>query len=106
MAGRVPSKLNCPRSVVTTLPTVTPLRLVPRPYDAAAHATVVVDVHEALLHGTSSSSDAVALGSIDAKFRPPTVTVAPPVCAAFVPQVKETAGAAQSRNRARCVPLP
>jgi hypothetical protein len=89
-----------------SLPPFATVRLVPPPYDAAAHATVVADVHEALLHGTSSSSETVALGSIDAKFRPPTVTVAPPVCAAFVPQVKETTGAAQSRNRARCVPLP
>ncbi len=57
MAGRVPSKLNCPRSVVTSPPTVTPARLVPlvpRPYKyAAAHASVVVEVHEALLHGIS-----------------------------------------------------
>ena len=105
MMGTVPSKLNCPRSVPTSLPTVRTVRLVPPPYDdAAAHASDVVDVHEVLLHGTSSSRDAVALGSIDAKFRPPTVTVAPPDCAAFVPQVKETTGAAQSRNRARCLP--
>ncbi len=93
MAGRVPSKLNCLRSVVTSLPTATAVRLVPPPYDAATHASVVADVHEALLHGTYSSSETVALGSIDAKFRPPTVTVAPPVCAPFAPRVKETAGA-------------
>ncbi len=48
-----------------------------------------------------SSSDAVALRSIDAKFRPPTVTVAPPVCAAFVGWALVSVGAAQSRNRAR-----
>ena len=106
MAGTVPSKLNCPRSVATSLPTVRTVRLVPPPYDAAAHASVVADVHEALLHGTYSSSETVALGSIDAKFRPPTVTVAPPVCAAFVGRALVSVGAAQSRNRARCIPYP
>ncbi len=79
----VPSKVNSPVSVPTRPATVTAVRCVPPRYDAAAHATVVADVHEAVLHCTDSSSDAEGLGSIQAKLIPLMDTSTPPVCAAF-----------------------
>jgi hypothetical protein len=54
---------------------------VPLPYDADKHAAAVADVHDVLLQPTNSSSDAVALGSIELKLKPEIVTIAPPVCA-------------------------
>ena len=79
----VPSKLrlNRPGSVPTIPAAVTTVPFVPLPYDADKHAAAVADVHDALLQPTDSSSDAVALGSIELKFKPEIVTVAPPVCA-------------------------
>ena len=79
----VPSKLNCPACVPTTPATVTAVCFVPPRNNAAAHASVVSDVHEVLLHCTDSSSDAEGLGSIQAKLIPLMDTETPPVCAAF-----------------------
>jgi hypothetical protein len=98
----VPSKLSCPACVATRLDTVTAVRLVPPPYDAAEHLTAVADVHEALLHSTETSSDADGVGSITAKFCPLVDTDAPRVCAAFAGLMLVTAGAAQSSNRSWC----
>jgi hypothetical protein len=75
---------------------------VPPLYDAAAHASVVADVHEVLLHCTESSSDAEGLGSFEAKLRPLMVTDAPPVSAAFAGLTLVKAGAAQSNKRSWC----
>jgi hypothetical protein len=49
-------------------------------YETGEHATVVADVHDVLLHATDTPSDAVALGSIELKFKPEIVTKPPPVC--------------------------
>ena len=99
----VPSKLSCPACVATRLDTVTAVRLVPPPYDAAAHASAVTDVHEVLLHCTDSSSDAEGLGSVEAKLSPSRViTDAPPVSAAFAELMLVKAGAAQSNKRSWC----
>jgi hypothetical protein len=99
----VPSKLNCPACVPTRPATVTAVRLVPPPYDAAAHLTVVAVIHEAVLHcaaaAADSSSDADGVGSIIAKFCPLMVTDAPPVCAAFAGLLLLTAGAAHTKSR-------
>jgi hypothetical protein len=72
---------------------------VPPRYDAAAHATVVADVHEELLHSTDSSSDADGVGSFEAKFSPLMATSTPPVCAAFAGLVLLTVGAAHARAK-------
>jgi hypothetical protein len=72
----VPSKLNPenPVSVPTMFSTITAVRVVPPRYDAAAHASAVDDVHEVLLHCTNSSSDAVGVGSLEAKLSPLMIT--------------------------------
>jgi hypothetical protein len=98
----VPSKLSCPACVPTAPATVTAVRLVPPPYDAAEHATAVADVHEELLHVTDSSSDADGLGSIEAKLIPRMDTSTPPVCAAFAGLMLVKAGAAHNSNRSWC----
>ena len=95
----VPSKLNCPACVVTRPKMVKAVRLVPPPYDAAAHASAVADVHEVLLHCTDSSSDAEGLGSFEAKLSPVMVTDTPPVCAAFAGLMLLKAGAAHTKSR-------
>jgi hypothetical protein len=97
----VPSKLNCPVSVPTWFVTVIAVRVVLPLYDAAAHATVVADVHEVLLHSTASSSDAEGLGSFLAKLSPSreVTDAAPPVCAAFARLMLVKAGAAHSEQR-------
>ena len=83
-----------------TIPlTVAAVCRVPPPYDAAAHATAVADVHEVLLHSTDSSSDAEAVWSIEAKSSPLMVTDTPPVCAAFAGLMPLKAGAAQINKR-------
>ena len=69
------------------------------PYDAAAHATAVADVHEVLLHCADSSSDAEGLGSFEAKLSPVMDTSTPPVCAAFAGLMLLTAGAAHTKQR-------
>jgi hypothetical protein len=72
----------------------------PPRYDAREHATVVVEIHEVLLHSTDSSSDAEGLGSFEAKLSPSrVVTDAPPVCAAFVGLMLVKTGAAHSEQR-------
>ena len=71
----------------------------PPRYDAAAHETVVDDVHEVLLHSADSSSDAEGSRSIQPKLSPRIVTDAPPVCAAFAGLMLVTAGAAHSEQR-------
>ncbi len=88
--------------VATRSATVTAVRLVPPPYDAAAHASAVTDVHEVLLHCTDSSSDAEGLGSVEAKLSPLMVRDAPPVSAAFAGLMLVKAGAAQSNKRSWC----
>ena len=78
----VPSKLNPTLAIVPTIPAAVtavpaaPLLL----YKTDEHATVVADVHDVLLHATDTPSDAVALGSIELKFKPEIVTKPPPVC--------------------------
>ena len=98
----VPSKLSCPACVPTTPATATVVRLVPPPYDAGEHASLVADVHEVLLHSTDSSSDADGVGSIEAKLSPLMDTDTPPVCAAFAGLMLVKAGAAHSSNRSWC----
>ena len=84
--------------VATRPPLVTAVRFVPPRYDAAAHASVVADVHEVLLHCTDSSSDAEGLGSFAAKLSPLMVTDAPPVCAPFARLMLVGAGAAHTEQ--------
>ena len=76
------------------------------PYDAAAHATVVADVHEVLLHSTDSSSDAEAVWSIEAKSSPLMVTDTPPVCAAFAGLMLVKAGAAHIQQAIMTLHVP
>ena len=77
------------------------------PYDAAAHATVVADVHEVLLHCADSSSDAEGLGSFLSKLSPSrVVTDAPPVCAAFAGLMLLTAGAAHTEQAIMVLHVP
>ena len=77
----VPSKLNTTLAIVPTIPaTVAAVPAVPLLYETDEHATVVADVHDVLLHATDTPSDAVALGSIELKFKPEIVTKPPPVC--------------------------
>jgi hypothetical protein len=78
----VPSKLNTTLAIVPTIPaTVTAVPAAPPLlYETDEHATVVADVHDVLLHATDTPSDAVALGSIELKFKPEIVTKPPPVC--------------------------
>ncbi len=102
----VPSKVNCPACVPTRPATVTAVRCVPPRYDAAAHATVVADVHEAVLQCTESSSDAEGLGSIQAKLSPLMDTSTPPVCAAFAGLKLLTAGAAHTEQAIMVLHVP
>ena len=94
-----PSKLNPTLAIVPTIPaTVTAASAVPLlMYETDEHATVVADVHDVLLHATDTPSDAVALGSIELKFKPEIVTDALAVPGTF-PRVerplKLTTGAA------------
>ena len=80
----LPSKLIAsPLALVPTIAlTVRTVRLVPPVllYETDEHATVVADVHDVLLHTADTPSDAVALGSIELKFKPEIVTKSPPVC--------------------------
>ncbi len=78
----VPSKLNTTLAIVPTIPaTVTAVPAAPLLMDETGeHATVVADVHDVLLHATDTPSDAVALGSIELKFKPEIVTKPLPVC--------------------------
>ena len=78
----VPSKLNPTLAIVPTIPaTVTAVPAVPLLLcETNEHATVVADVHDVLLHAADAPSDAVALGSIELKFKPEIVTKSPPVC--------------------------
>ena len=71
----------------------------PPRYDAAAHETVVDDVHDELLHSADSSSDAEGLRSIQPKLSPRMVTDTSPVCAAFVGPMLVKAGAAHSEQQ-------
>ena len=90
--------------------TVSAVRLVPPPYDAAAHLTVVAVIHEAVLHcaaaAADSSSDADGVGSIIAKFCPLMVTDAPPVCAAFAGLKLVKAGAAHTEQAILMLHVP
>jgi hypothetical protein len=79
---------------------------VPPRYGAAAHATVVADVHEAVLHCTDSSSDAEGLGSIQAKLIPLMDTSTPPVCAAFAGLMLLKAGAAHTEQAIMTLHVP
>ena len=102
----LPSKLNTsPLALVPTnaLTVRTVRRMPPLLYETDEHATVVSDVHEAVLHSSDSSSDAEGVGSFQAKLCPSrVVTYAPPVCAAFAGLLLVTAGAAHSSNRSWC----
>ena len=95
-----PSKLNPTLAIVPTIPaTVTAVPAVPLLLcETNEHATVVADVHDVLLHAANAPSDAVALGSIELKFKPEIVTDAPAVLGVF-PRVegplKLTPGAAR-----------
>ena len=97
----VPSKLNTTLAIVPTIPaavTAVPAAPLLLMYETDEHATVVADVHDVLLHATDTPSDAVALGSIELKFKPEIVTDAPAVLGVF-PRVerplKLTTGAAR-----------
>ena len=99
----LPSKLNTsPLALVpTNALTVRTVRRMPPPlllYKTGEHATVVADVHDVLLHAADTPSDAVALGSIEWKFKPEIVTDALAVPGTF-PRVerplKLTTGAAR-----------
>ena len=79
-----PSKLNDPGPVPSDPLSVMTGRVVPPPYGADAHATLVPDVHDALLHATPSSSDVVPVGSFELKFSPETVTKLPPALTAML----------------------
>jgi hypothetical protein len=70
-----PSKLNDPEPVPTTEPTDRTVDRVPPPYAADAHATLVPDVHDVLLHATASTIDGV--GSFALKSSPEIVTETP-----------------------------
>ena len=72
--------------------------VVPPPYDASAHATIVAEVHDTQLHETDGSSDELGLRSIELKFSPKIDTEAPPVGAMFDGPLLLTAGAAQNRG--------
>ena len=61
------------------------------------HATVVADVHDVLLHAADAPSDAVALGSIESKFKPEIVTKSPPVCGTLYGLMPVMTGAARKR---------
>ena len=69
-----PSKLNDLAPVPSDPLTVATSRVVPPPYGAAAHVTVVAVVQDALLHATASSSDVVGVGSFALKFSPESAT--------------------------------
>ncbi len=89
-----PSKLNDPGPPVpTTEPTIRTVDCVLPPYDADAHATLVPDVHDALLHATASTIDGV--GSIKLKSSPEIVTETPPVGAMLDGPMPLTTGAAK-----------
>ena len=106
----VPSKLNCPACDPTRPDTVKAVRLMPPPYDAAAHLTVVAVIHEAVLHcaaaAADSSSDAEAVWSIEAKSSPLMVTDTPPVCAAFAGLLLLKAGAAHTEQAIMMLHVP
>jgi hypothetical protein len=96
-----PSKLNDLAPVPSDPLTVMTGRVVPPPYGAAAHVTVVPDVHDVLLHATSSSSDIVVVGSFELKFSPVTVTEAPALTAMLDGKTSVRTGPAQSNVSAR-----
>ncbi len=75
VAACAPSKLNDPAPVPTTAPTDRKVDRVPPPYAADAHATLVPDVHDALLHATASTIDGV--GSFALKSSPEIVMKTP-----------------------------
>jgi hypothetical protein len=73
---------------------------VPPPYDADAHATLVPDVHDALLHATASTIDGV--GSFALKLSPESVTDPPPDCAMLDGLVPVATGAAHTPQFGAC----
>ena len=72
-------KLNNPTPVPTKLPKINTIRRVPPWWYVGAHATIVGDVQDALLHSTEGSSDELGLRSIELKLSPEIATEAPPV---------------------------
>jgi hypothetical protein len=93
-----PSKQSDSNPVPTTLVTVITGRLVPPPYDASLHATIVAEVHDTERHETDSSSDALGLTSIEMKLSPKTATEPPPVGTMFDGPAQVTTGAATERR--------
>jgi hypothetical protein len=61
--------------VPTSTLTLTTVTATPPSYSNGAHATVVADVHELLLHEFAPVSEAIADGSAVPKFKPLIVTV-------------------------------
>jgi hypothetical protein len=77
---------------------VTAIRALPPPYDASAHASLVAAVHDALLHTTDSSTDALGVRSFALKFSPVSVTEAPLVGAMFDGSTLVTTGASKVKS--------
>jgi hypothetical protein len=80
-----PSKLNRPVTVPVFALTLITVRTAKTelPYASGAHATVVADVQALEPHTSAVASEAVGDGSTAPKFSPLTVTVPPPLTAAF-----------------------
>ena len=93
-----PLKLNNPTPVPTKLPKINTIRRVPPWWYVGAHATIVGDVQDALLHSTDGSSDELGLRSIELKFSPEIDTEAPPVGAMFDGPLLLTAGASKVKS--------
>ncbi len=72
--------------------------VVPPPYDASAHATIVAEVHDAQLHETDGSSDALGVRSIELKFSPEIVAEAPPVGTMLEGSTQVPAGASKVKS--------
>ena len=75
-------------------------------YDAGEHATVVVEIHEVLLHSTDSSSDADGVRSLGAKLIPVTVNVDEPEVAPFCPSKFVMTGPSNVTPEARATLKP
>ncbi len=89
-----PSKLNRPVTVPATALTVTVVVTAEPPCARGAHATVVADVQALEPHTSAVASEAVGDGSTMPKFSPLTVTVPPPLTAAFAEARSVSTGAA------------
>jgi hypothetical protein len=60
------------------------------------HATVVVEVHDVLPHGSAAFKVAVGVRPSVPKLSPPMVTVPPPLCTAFTETVLTTGAASEA----------